>query len=107
MFGELRVTVKDLRSIFTVAMSALNTTPRPSAPLAQCKALPPAKCPPQRISVMPGSQVVSRAIPKSEVRMGPRDPLAVSRVEKDRHVEGPRPLLHGRVEVRVRNGDGF
>src|SRR5829696_2387811 len=35
-------------------MSPESTTPRPSLQSAQCRTVPPSKCPPSRISVRPG-----------------------------------------------------
>src|SRR5262245_9047551 len=47
-----RMKLRNFRSVVTVAMSDEHNTPRPPAPLAQCRTVPPRKCPPQRISVI-------------------------------------------------------
>src|SRR6516225_3767878 len=46
--------LRNFRSVVTVAISDEHNTPRPPAPLAQCRTVPPRKCPPQRISVRSG-----------------------------------------------------
>src|SRR5262249_5482280 len=42
-----------LRSGINCTISPLNNAPRPSPPAAQCSTVPPAKWPPQRMSVTP------------------------------------------------------
>ena len=55
----------------------------------------------------PVVQGLGLALPELDRRVGPHDPLPVGGVQVDRHAaEGPAPLDHRRVVVRVRDGDG-
>ena len=99
--------VKDLRSRFTVAMSAEQTTPRPSAPSAQCSMAPPGKWPPPRMSVTPGSTSKVSPCHGSMQGSGRITQAAVVGVQVHGHVaERAAPLDQRGVEVRMRDGDG-
>ena len=71
----------------------------------RCSTVPPAKCPPQRISVIPPPRSYVSPDQYSMHGVGPHDPLAVVLVQQDRAVERTPPLDHRRVVVRVRDRD--
>ena len=52
----VKVTVDGFKQLASSEIvSPVSSTPRPSAPCGQCKAVEPSKCPPHRISVRPSS----------------------------------------------------
>ena len=80
-----------VRSGMTCTMSPLSSAPAPPAPSRQCSTVPPAKCPPQRMSVSPSPS--SRVSPShSSMRaVGARDPPRVGGVQQHRAVEARAP----------------
>ena len=95
-----------LRSGTTWTMSPHSSTPRPPAPPAQCSTVPPGKCPPQRGQRQSGRRAPWLALPELDRRIGAHYPFRVGGVQVDGHAaEGPAPLDHRRVVVRVRDGD--
>ena len=89
----------------TCTMSPLSSAPAPPAPSRQCSTVPPAKCPPQRMSVTPVAELARLAGPQLDGRVGARDPPLVVGVQEHRAVEARRPVGHPRVVVRVRDRD--
>ena len=85
-------------------MSPESRAPAPPAPPGHQSTVPPAKWPPQRISVSPPSSRVSPSH-SSIAGSGRMIHSASAAWRSDRAVEAVRPLDHRRVVVRVRDGD--
>ena len=95
------------RSSVTMRMSPVNRPPRPSmrrAPVEHLAAGKMAAATHQRHGVVDGKRF---ARPEADRRRRALDPLALGLVEIDGNAaEGVAPLDHGRVVVRVGDGDG-